>query len=359
MNFEIMKNLLKRIKQKFNFAKTLFMSLNKKALIRYQVLDKCFRNTGRMYFWEDLLEECNKVLIELNPHSRGIQRRQLFEDIKFMESEQGWSIPLGRYRFGKKVYYRYEDTTFSINNSLLNLTESEQLKSAINIISKFSGLPQFEWINEIITKLESKLNVDAERNEIISFEENLDYQGRKYLPKLFNAIFNKQVLKIKYKDFKSEKPYQLIFHPYYLKQYNSRWFVFGYNQEKNIDTWNLALDRIQGITEVKIKYRNCEIDWNDYFFDIIGVTRPQEDSVSEIQLRFSEYIAPYVISKPLHPTQKVKNLDTGIKVIIKVIPNYELEQLILSFGEHVMVEHPEELRIKLKERIEKMSKLYL
>ena len=66
------------------------MSLNKNAQIRYQVLDRCFRNTGRIYFIDDLLEECNKALLNFDSTSKGIQRRQLFDDIRFMESEQGW-----------------------------------------------------------------------------------------------------------------------------------------------------------------------------------------------------------------------------------------------------------------------------
>ena len=85
------------------------MAVNKNALIRYQALDRCFRNSGRMYFWEDLLEECNKALMDFDPNSEGIQRRQLFDDIRFMESEQGWLIPLGRIQYSRKVYYRYED----------------------------------------------------------------------------------------------------------------------------------------------------------------------------------------------------------------------------------------------------------
>jgi hypothetical protein len=96
------------------------MSINKNALIRYQALDRCFRNTGRMYFWDDLLEECNKATMDFDPKSEGIQRRQLFDDIRFMESEAGWSIPLSRNRYGRKVYYRYEDLSFSINNQPLN-----------------------------------------------------------------------------------------------------------------------------------------------------------------------------------------------------------------------------------------------
>lgn len=164
------------------------MSVNKNALIRYQVLDRCFRNTGRMYFWEDLLEECNKALMDFDPNSEGIQRRQLFDDIRFMESEAGWSIPLGRIRHGRKVYYRYEDLSFSISNQPLNDSEAEQIKSALQIFSRFSGTPQFEWVNEMIPMLESKFGLIERKSEIISFESNIDLKGLHFLTPLFNEI---------------------------------------------------------------------------------------------------------------------------------------------------------------------------
>ena len=96
------------------------MATNKNALIRYKVLDNCFRNPGRKYFIEDLMEECEKVLIEINPDSGGISSRQIFDDINFIESNEGWQAEIERHRDGKRVYYRYSDTSFSINNMPLN-----------------------------------------------------------------------------------------------------------------------------------------------------------------------------------------------------------------------------------------------
>ncbi len=78
------------------------MPQNKNAIIRYNALDKCFRNPGRSYTIDDLLDECNEALTEENPNTDGIKRRQLFVDIKFMESENGWSIELERTPVGKK-----------------------------------------------------------------------------------------------------------------------------------------------------------------------------------------------------------------------------------------------------------------
>lgn len=323
------------------------MSINKNALIRYQVLDRCFRNNGRKYFWEDLLEECNKVLVDFDPNSEGIQRRQLFDDIRFMESEAGWSIPLERYRDSRKVYYRYKDLSFSINNQPLNDTEAEQIKSAIQIISRFSGTPQFEWVNEMIPMLESKFGFIERKSEIINFESNIDLKGIHFLTPLFNATVNERVLLVKYKDFKSPEPYEFIFHPHYLKQYNSRWFVFGLNADNQVSNWNLALDRIESLTETSQKYIHSKTDWEDYFFDLIGVTRPEGVDLQEIVLKFSSEAAPYVITKPIHASQKHISDATGLEVKIKVIPNFELERLILSFGDQVKVISPQ----NFKERI--------
>jgi predicted DNA-binding transcriptional regulator YafY len=57
-------------------------------------------------------------------------------------------------------------------------------------------------------------------------------------------------------------------------------------------------------------------------------------------------------NKSIHETQKHKWLDTTtFEVKIKVILNYELERLILSYGESVKVVAPQILKEKIKERL--------
>jgi len=327
------------------------MATNKNAIIRYQTLDKCFRNTGRMYFIDDLLNECNNALAMHNGAESCINRRQLFYDIRFMESEQGWSVPLEVHKHGKKSYYRYSNPSFSINNQPLNETEANQIKSALMVMSRFTGTPQFEWINEIIPLLKNKLGIIKQEKPAISFEYNIDLKGIEHLTPIFNAIVNEQVLKIDYKSFSEEQIHQFIFHPYYLKQYNNRWFAFGLNQKNNNPYWNLPLDRIVAIEVSTIKYIETDIDWDDYFFDIVGVTRFANEQPIDIVLEFSNEQAPYIITKPLHPTQKHTQTEEGLIVRIKVIPNYEFVKLILSFGEKVKVIEPINLREKILEKL--------
>lgn len=337
------------------------MAINKYALIRYKTLDQCFRNPGRTYYIDDLIEECNRVLIDYDPNCHGVSRRTIFMDIDFMKSEHGWSIPLESCFVGKKCYYRYTDLKFSINSQPLNLVEADQLKSALQVLSRFDGAPQFEWVNELSLQLATKFGLQKDSAPIISFESNDYLKGKEHISELFSAISNKQVLVITYKDFKSEQPYQVIFHPHYLKQYNNRWFVFGFGKtsEKEIPQWNMALDRIIEIEKTNVEYYTSETNWKDYFDDFIGVSRPENGKLVKIELLFKNQVAPYVLSKPIHSSQISKNTIDGLFVRIEVIPNFELEQLILSFGESVQVVSPNVLKENIVSRIQNSLSNYL
>ncbi|CAH0999053.1 hypothetical protein LEM8419_00348 [Neolewinella maritima] len=327
------------------------MPTNKNALLRYLTLDKCLRNTGRLYTLNDLIETCNDALAEANPESDGIRKRQLQDDLKFMRSEDGYGASIERIRKGKQSYYRYEDTNFSIRDQGLNDSEAKQMQAALSILSRFSGLPQFDWINELTSRLKSKFDLVHQEAEVISFEGNVDLTGREFITPLFNAIVNKRGLKVVYQDFLSPEPYELDFHPGYLKQYNNRWFVFGWNPAEKRPNWNLALDRIKSIHEVDVPYHPVDIDWEDYFYDIVGVTRPEDGVVENIVLQFDSHVAPYVRTKPLHPTQRMQELGDGLSVTIKVIPNFELAKLVLSFGDQVTVVEPTSFRKSIQGRL--------
>lgn len=336
------------------------MATNKNAFIRYKVLDSCFRNTGKRYFINNLIDECNKVLTEINPSFSGISRRQIFEDISFMESNEGWNIDLQKLRDGKKVYYCYSDSSFSINNMPLNEVEINQLQSALDILSQFKGMPQFEWVHELVPKLKQGLILQQKTETIIEFDNNQYLKGIQNIGVLHNAIHYKKVLKINYQPFENDLPFNLLFHPYYLKQYNNRWFLFGLNPENGKYDWNLALDRIVNITETNENYqKNDQIDWSEYFEDIIGVTKPIDAMVENITLHFYGRTGKYIESKPLHGSQKSNWINQNIlEVRLQLIINYEFERLILSYADSVKVMVPISLTNQIKNRLDNSQKLY-
>ena len=179
------------------------MPTNKNASIRYQTLDKCFRDFSCRYYIDDLIASCNEALMHYNDIG-GVSRRQIFDDIKYMESEEGWSIPLERRKIGRKVFYRYESQDFSINNQPVTKAEANQLKLAIQTLNRFRGLANNEWVEEVISNLEWRFNLSGESEKVIGFDQNKDLKGLSYLSQLFEAMTNHKVLRITYRSYKKD-----------------------------------------------------------------------------------------------------------------------------------------------------------
>lgn len=335
------------------------MAINKNAFLRYKVLDKCFRNPAKRYFIEDLINECSNALYETSKFSNGVSRRQIFDDMAFIESALGWNATISKIRDGRRVYYRYEDTSFSINNQPFNELEENQIKEALETLSRFKGLPQFEWISEITARIDSGLNLSKKNHNVIEFDQNSYLKGLELITPIYNAIIYKQVLSITYQSFKVNEKQNFTLHPYFLKQYNNRWFVFGLNETSD-RIINLALDRIVKLKELKKKYKeNRSIDFNEYFEDVIGVSVNLNSKLQQVLLSVKNELLPYIETKPLHGSQKIKVREkTHSKISIEVIPNYELESLLLSFGDGLQVIEPKDLRSKLFDRIKKAASYY-
>jgi len=336
------------------------MATNKHATIRYHALDRCFSNYGRKFFMEDLIDACNEAIYEFSGIEDGVKRRQVFDDITFMESEQGWSIPLERIKYGRKVYYRYSDKSFSIGNKGINSSEAEQLKETLSILSRFKGMPQFEWIEEIQIRLEDTFKLKGNAISIVGFEQNPYLKGLNHFTELFNAIQNQQTLIIEYQGFKQKEPSSVIFHPWYLKQYNNRWFLFGFNNAYNAMS-NLAIDRILSIDNSEEKYiQNKNIDFDDFFEDVIGVSTNPVGSTEKVLIKVSPDVWPYIESKPIHGSQKIKNKTNEYTVIeLDVQVNHELIALLFSYMDAVEILEPAALREKFKTISESILKRYI
>ena len=329
------------------------MAQNKNAQIRYKALDKCFSNQFKRFYINDLIEYCSDVLTEHYATETTVSRRQIFDDIDFMKSEAGYDAPIESVKDGKKVFYRYWDPDFSILKKPLSSQEIGQLTEALETMSRLKNLPGFDWIEEIQTKINAGLNLQHSEKKVIDFEVNEFLKGIEFLSTLYQFILNKQPVVISYKSFKTETGSTFEISPYYLKQYNNRWFLFGWNHlGKHLQ--NLALDRIHSIEISQDSFIENQINFDDYFEDIIGVSNDLAKDPVTVLIALSENIIPYIKSKPIHGSQKINENILSLEVKL----NYELEALILSYGENMQVIEPEELVNSLKNRISKINLLY-
>lgn len=332
------------------------MAINKNALLRIEVLDKCLSNRLKKYYWEDLAEVCSEALSNHYMKDTSISRRQIYSDLAYMESVSGGSAPIERIKDGRRTYYRYEDKNFSIFKRPLTANVIKELENVIEVFQRVKGIIGHEWMGEIETKLEDLIDIDPNKKPIISFESNIYLKGTKYLQDLYNYIKESVELKIEYKGFKMKKSQEFIFQPYYLKQYNNRWFLFGHNKDYPDNLQNLALDRIISIENLENAFTQEEIDFEEYFEDIVGVTRNEEQKVKKILLSFTKERLPYVLSKPIHDSQRHLKNENHIELNLKI--NKEFISQLLSFGSDVEVIAPESLKKELNEEIEQMMKIY-
>jgi predicted DNA-binding transcriptional regulator YafY len=208
----------------------------------------------------------------------------------------------------------------------------------------------------MIHGLEDKVD-SAQRKgrSIIHFETNENLRGIEFIDPIYQAIRKKQVLELSYQSFKARTPNDFTLHAYLLKEYRNRWFVLGRKSSKE-PMVTLALDRIKNLaTTSSIKYiSNQDFDADAYYKDVIGVTINEGNRPQTVHLAIDKSNAPYVITKPLHHTQKIiAKSSEGIEITIDVILNFELEREIMGFGECITVIKP----AKLRERIQKKLQL--
>jgi predicted DNA-binding transcriptional regulator YafY len=144
-----------------------------------------------------------------------------------------------------------------------------------------------------------------------------------------------------------------------VKEFRNRWYVIGWSESAgSVRTY--GLDRIESVQVVEGSEfkENTEFDPEEFFKYVYGISEPDGVPV-EIVLSFTAHQGNYVLTKPLHHTQKiVRQSESELVVSCNVVANFEFMEQILSFGEHATILKPKELVDKIKTIVVRMSKNY-
>ena len=328
------------------------MPVDKQVLLRYQVLNKCFRSRYREYTIEDLLDECNKALRSQDKPE--VSKRTIQNDITTLETDYGIRLQENLKR-GRQRLYRYYDLDYSLPLIRINDEERNKIQAAIDVLEDFEGEPLYDWTRSFLMQVESGLLNDSP-SPLVTFQSNPDLKGISHFPNLLQAIRTKRVLKLRYTPYGKDTQ-TITIYPYHLKQFNDRWYLIA--QAKGYETFaHYALDRIDSYEEVALPYKDSDVDFSEYFDDVIGVTVPDVDA-EDIVIKVTGKRFNYIRTKPLHLSQRIIEEAEGYAVIsINVKVNKELESLILSFGEDVEVMAPSSFRDRIAEKIQATNKKY-
>lgn len=309
---------------------------------------------------DDLVEACANALYEYEGITQGVSRRTIQLDIQNMRSDKlGYNAPIV---VEDRKFYTYEDRNYSITNNPLGKQDVDTLTEIVGMLKQFKGFSYFNELTEMVSRLEDKLYKQQHKGlSYIDFEKNELLKGLEHIDPLHKAIINKKTLLITYQSFKSKQANTMVFYPYLLKEYRNRWFLLGRRKnQKTANTTLLALDRMIGFSEMPGEaFEESTFNPHTFFDDVIGVTKNLNDRPQNIAIWIDSENAPYVLTKPLHPSQDVrKKDDSGVIITIKVILNFELEREILGFGEHMKVLSPRRLKNRIVKRQKEGLALY-
>lgn len=335
------------------------MPVNRNALIRYRTIDSCLQNRRRKWTLDDLIEACADALYEYQGIDTGVSRRSVQADIEMMRSNKlGYEAPIV---VVDRKYYTYSNKNYSITNIPLNNHDMLVLGEVAGLLQQFKGFNHFSDLNEMVSKLEDKIYTQKTHSTpVIDFEKNDNLKGLEWIEVIRKAIVAKNTLCVTYQSFKAREASTFCFSGYLLKEYRNRWFVLGRSHARNSPLLTLALDRVQNIEEHEDNYReNDSIDLATYYSDVLGVTKSPNQRDCQVVFWIDAANAPYVITKPLHHTQKLLSEDVDGKIFsIQVILNFELERELLGFGAKMRVLGPRLLVKQIRKQLEMTLERY-
>lgn len=277
-----------------------------------------------------------------------------------------YPIEIGEGRIGKETYYYYKNVSLSIKNDIISKEDLAELKEFQALIKTKKSIQNLLWIQTLNTRLKQSIDhATDEKNTletIVFFDEpkKFDERIQQYIDLLYKCIRNAEVIKIGYQGFNKNKKFYNI-SPYFIKEHKHMWYVYGFNHDSKakVPYPCLALDRILSIEvnhEKKYYPKSKTINPETWFKHNLGITINENLVPIPIELKVDQSLMNYLKNTPIDESQIIIEHDSTITV--KLVPNYELEQWILGYGEQIEVLKPDFLREKIKSRILKQFEKY-
>lgn len=186
----------------------------------------------------------------------------------------------------------------------------------------------------------------------VSISPNPKSKGVEHIGLLLRAIQYRQIINIIHCSYQTGEQTTYTVESYLLKEFEGMWYLFAYCEDMGAFR-TFGLDRIRQIqTTDRIFQRKEELERTAEKFDkVYGLVYEPDNNpnapIEEVRLKVSSIMLPYIQSLPIHSSQSIDE-DT---ITLHLIINPELENKIMSYGEHIEVLSPPSLRNKIKERI--------
>lgn len=263
----------------------------------------------------------------------------------------------------KPCFYKWpEGVSMDKLDTLIPIKKKDDF--IVDIIREFDNLIPDSLVSK---KIRERIETNTEK--YISFDTNQNLKNLDLLPSIIVAVKEKKVIRFKYRKDSTANMEEVILHPHYIKEFNNRWFVFGYKNEETNSVPLYPIDRIvkrEGIEYVDdICFVESQIDYNTYFDDIIGVTHFKESEIEHIKIRtMNSYIHELIYTKKLHDSQiETKPFDPELnygEFTLDVKYNPELIGRLFMYESNIKVitEKGSKIYKSIRYHISKMAEIY-
>jgi len=326
------------------------MPVSKNALIRYQVIDQCLSaKYDRYCSIEKLQQACMDKL------DKNISISMMQKDITAMKDSRLYDAPI-KYSRSKNGYY-YEDPEFSINKVPLGEHELEALEFAAGIIEKYKhtgiGGSFSMTVDKVINWIKGqKYQRDKRAGNIIFPEKSINFKGTEKIDLFVHCILEKIPVSFIHYSYQEHRFKACVVHPYFLKEQHSRWYLVGHSEmHKCIRIF--GLDRIEDVVMLEKRFVETPgLNGDELFKNSIGIFINMEKEIPEIIIDFSRDVAGYIKTQPIHESQEIMEYmgNGGVVVKLKVYPDEEFFQMILSYGANAVVMSPDAIRQEVEQR---------
>lgn len=196
--------------------------------------------------------------------------------------------------------------------------------------------------------------------------------GQKYLTAIMQAMEDGKELEIVYGKYSSDSLETLHVQPFAVKEHEKRWYLVAFCHERagadrrndDINAWRVyGLDRITSLQVTDASFRMPkDFDVDGIFSQSYGIYFPKAGQKPvTIRFKVTDEEARYLRDLPIHRSQVEENAAKGDGRIfrIRVIPNRNLTMEFCRHAGRLEVIEPEEVRLSVKEELEKAYKQYI
>ena len=194
----------------------------------------------------------------------------------------------------------------------------------------------------------------------VMFFEPRRARGLEHLNGLIHAITQKKVLSFTYQKFWENEKSSKVVMPYALKEFKNRWYLLAADYQSKNPSFFLktyGLDRISDLNISNTSFKRENIDIEKAYKNSFGIISTLGKETQEILLKFDREQANYVKALPLHHSQTVIAENEAETIFrVSLVPTYDFQREILSYGKRVQVLAPESFIQELKAEVEIMLK---